>query len=235
MRKLSWSLFLLLLALASVPLTASAMKVGEAVQLLRSGVGEQVILDQLNAEGADFRLTTDDILALKAAGATDNLISEMIRRGSDQQAAAAQADTSTQVHTDLHVYYDPFDYYASYWPYGTGFYDPWIWSGWNFHYTGWWDHRWVRPGYHGLGGRPWNGHPWTGRPGDRGGRGQWNRPNGGRPTWDRGSAQPHDRSLGRSQPQAPASPSPNSARSGSRPAPSQPSRPASPGRSAWRR
>src|SRR5512144_753395 len=63
---------------------AAAMDVDDVIALLEDGVGEQVILDQVAAESAHFELTTQDILDLRDAGASDDLIRELILTGTDQ-------------------------------------------------------------------------------------------------------------------------------------------------------
>ncbi len=57
---------------------AETMKLDDVIKLLQSGVGEQVIQASITQRGAAFSLSTADILALKKAGASDNLLVFMI-------------------------------------------------------------------------------------------------------------------------------------------------------------
>jgi hypothetical protein len=236
MRKACWSFAVLILGLAVFPMIAWALNVDDVIELLKSGVGEQVILEQMNAEGESIRLTTEDILDLKSAGASDDLIREMIRRGAQQPAGSVAKDEDSP-DVSLHLYYDPFDYYGGYWPYATGYYDPHLWLGWNFRNAGWWNNRWghVRSyGHHGN-GRPWG----TPHPGDRRGHAAGPRTGNDRGSWSRGSAvtPPHGAPRPPSPPQQSTGPSRNGSGTRSTPPPAPPARQPqpSPGRSAWNR
>ena len=145
---------LLLLVLAAAP--ASAMDLDDVFALLNAGVGEDVILDQMESESASFLLETDDILALRRSGASDQLLRAMIESGdtrraereAEREAGGDWTEDYYAVDRDLRVEiaYDPFGYhwYASpsyfvyYYPFRTwdvgcyyaGWYH-WRWWGWN--------------------------------------------------------------------------------------------------------
>ena len=66
------------------------MSVDEVIALLKAGVGEKVVLAQVRATGARPALTVADILKLKTAGASDDLLAALVDpapAGSIPQAA----------------------------------------------------------------------------------------------------------------------------------------------------
>jgi hypothetical protein len=94
-------------------LMGPAMTVDDVIAMTKDGVGDDVILAQMNATHTYFRLTSNDIRDLKKSGVSDKVIHAMIK-------SADQAKTSTQ---SQQVAYSPSpDYYWGAYPY---FYDPW--------------------------------------------------------------------------------------------------------------
>jgi len=79
---LLWVLAVLLLASVSSGLGADPdrrpLSTDEIRRLLRAGVGEQVILRQVNDVGTSAPLTTADLLALRSAGAGDALLEALL-------------------------------------------------------------------------------------------------------------------------------------------------------------
>jgi hypothetical protein len=160
-------------ALAISPGSACAITVDDVIELLQNGVGEQVITDQMRADSSEFDLSTQDIIDLTKAGASDDLIREMIRRqdgGTAGDADQAQPDYVPPV--SLGFCYDPFGYYWRSWPGSFSYYYPFRWWDSGFYYAGWWSQSW------------WGAGPWTryyrGRYGvpahrDGGGRYAWSR------------------------------------------------------------
>lgn len=141
-----------------------AMTVDDVIRLLDGGVGESVILDQIQAASARFDLSTQDILDLKQAGASDSLIQDMIQTASENPVGSQGATTPSGTDwrspyylypgTQMSLYYDPFAYQWNAWPFYFSYYYPFEWGDLGFYYAGWWNHRWWRYG-------SWVDHYWT--------------------------------------------------------------------------
>jgi hypothetical protein len=168
------------------------MNVDDVIALLQNGVGEQVILDQVAAEGAHFELTTEDILDLRDAGASDELIRQLILTGSDQGSAGDWTRRYYAPTARVQLYYDPFGYNWYAWPFSFSYYYPFDWPDCGFYYAGWWNQRWWSGG-------PWHNYYWNHyhwdhyRPGrfawDHNGRHVWGRASeAGRMAFDRAGA-----------------------------------------------
>ena len=143
---------------------AWALTVEDVAQLLRSGVGERVVLEQIEAERARFRLDAEEILALKDAGASDDLLRAMIRTGAAADEAPARVTAGrgeplgaedyydepsgtldaayASPGLEVRLYYDPFGYHWYAWPSSFAYYYPFSWVDSGFYYAGWWDTRW---------------------------------------------------------------------------------------------
>ena len=138
--------------------SARAMTAPEIVRLLDAGIGEAVILDQVRVEGIDARLSSEEILSLKQAGASDDFLRALIRAGSESASTRGEVTASRGELEDewtesyrspiqrVEIYYDPFGYYWYSWPAAYAYYDPFRWLDCGFYYAGWWDHRWWRYG-----------------------------------------------------------------------------------------
>ncbi|MEZ4655154.1 MAG: hypothetical protein R3E12_16560 [Candidatus Eisenbacteria bacterium] len=119
----------LMLALFALASPAWAMSVSDVLDLLRAGVSESVILDQVDAEDARFQLDTEDILALKNMGASDDLVRALIATGDDGDERDDADWTDDYYANDyyrsqpssvtLSFAYDPFGYYWYCSPYIT--------------------------------------------------------------------------------------------------------------------
>src|SRR5437867_11753643 len=92
-RLLTWFLisFLAFSTLSSTPVSAqapsssaaatseqSAMTVADVLNMLQVKLGEDLIVTQIRKNGKPFSLLTDDIVRLKTAGASDNVIRVML-------------------------------------------------------------------------------------------------------------------------------------------------------------
>jgi hypothetical protein len=75
-------LFLCLTAVFTVAATAAAQDApltkDQVIQMWKAGLSEDVILARVNAEPAPMKLSADDLIALKQAGVTDNIIKAML-------------------------------------------------------------------------------------------------------------------------------------------------------------
>ena len=79
-------LAILIAVLAALPFTAHAEKAlgnDDVIKLSKLGLGEETIIAKIRqAAQVDFNLETDDLVKLKNAGVTGNVISAMLARGS---------------------------------------------------------------------------------------------------------------------------------------------------------
>ncbi|MEZ4648875.1 MAG: hypothetical protein R3E97_08825 [Candidatus Eisenbacteria bacterium] len=94
---------------------AWSMTTRDVFDLLEAGVGEDVILQQMAAESASFYLETDDILALRRAGATDHLLRTMIESGDTRRSEreAYEARRSREEDEGVRRYRESEDDYGS--------------------------------------------------------------------------------------------------------------------------
>lgn len=84
----------LVVTLAATP--SEAVTVDDVIGLTRADAGDDVILAKIQADGTVFRLTVDEILALKQSGVSDTVITYMINTGKNEaQPAEPVADTPT--------------------------------------------------------------------------------------------------------------------------------------------
>ena len=120
---------------------ALSMDLDDVSALLEAGVGEEIILQQMETEDAVFRLSTEDILDLKDAGASDRLIKEMLDR-SDTDRSGEDWTRDYYDYGGLRMAYDPFAYnwYAS--PFYFTYYYPFRYWDLGFYYAGWYSTSW---------------------------------------------------------------------------------------------
>lgn len=156
--KRNLGVFLLFAASIGATSAARAMDLEDVFALLHSGVGEAVILEQMEAEGAVFVLETEEILALKDAGASDRLLRAMIESGDvrrEERRAYEERQTYGREDADwtdgyydvdralrVDLVYDPFGYhwYAS--PTYFVYYYPFRTWDFGFYFAGWHHWRW---------------------------------------------------------------------------------------------
>jgi hypothetical protein len=182
----------LFLGLLGWTASAPALTVRDVLDLLDAGVGEEVILEQMVADGSVFHLTVDGILGLKDAGASDALISEMIATGKDREYHSGDGiydsysygygDYESYRPYNVSIYYDPFGYYWYPSPYYFSYYAPFSYFDFGFYWGGsiWWDWAYwgSRYSYYAYdAGYYWlpYGHDYSGR---RDGRRLWSRSEG---------------------------------------------------------
>ena len=111
---------------------------GEVQSMVQSHVSDTVIVNQIQNSTTRYVLTADQIIALKAAGASDGVLNALITSVNKQPV-----QTSTTVEQDSYVY--PYVYIDPW---------PWFWWGWGPYYHGGYYHGgFYRGGYnHGGGG-----------------------------------------------------------------------------------
>ena len=111
----------------------------EIQSLVQAHVDDTVIVSQIQNSSTRYQLTADQIIALKAAGASDNVLNALINT-----ASKPPVQTTTVVQ-EPYVYPYPYPYvYAN--PY------PWYWWGWGPYY-----HGYYYGGYY-HGGHYYHGH-----------------------------------------------------------------------------
>jgi hypothetical protein len=121
-----------LMLLAGVPLALAAQVSKEDIKKLCSaGISDEVILGYVKANGPVAKLSAEDVIELKQAGASEKLLSVILSapagapapdRGGEKQVVTRPA-TNTVVtdspyySTPTSYYYDSYPYYSSYYPY----------------------------------------------------------------------------------------------------------------------
>jgi len=130
---------------------APAVDLNDILRMLDAGVGEEVVLKVVDSDRTEFTLTSDDLIDLKEAGASDWLLKELLDRSEEPVQVI---DRSYRViepsYSSLTIgyIYDPFDYYFITWPYYYAYYSPFRFS-WNWwYYGGPVHHNWCDPWGH---------------------------------------------------------------------------------------
>ena len=95
-------------------LTPPPMTVNDVIALSQDSVSADVIISQMKATDSYFRLTTEDIGALRKAGVNDKVINAMIQTGNNP----SERRTRTRVYPS----YYPYWWYSSWYPY---YWYPW--------------------------------------------------------------------------------------------------------------
>ncbi len=96
-------------------LTPPPMTINDVIALSQDSVSDDVIISQMEATDAYFRLSTDDIVALRKAGVTDKVINAMIKTSQNPPKKKENRRT---------YYYYPYWGYSWY-PYGAYWWNPW--------------------------------------------------------------------------------------------------------------
>jgi hypothetical protein len=127
---------------------ALAVDLDDVVRMLEAGVGEEIVLKVIDADRTEFVLTSEDLIDLTEAGASDWLLKELLDRSAEPQRVVEPSyrviEPSYGMIT-LGYVYDPFDYYFVTWPYYYAYYSPFRFS-WNWwYYGGPVHHHWCDP------------------------------------------------------------------------------------------
>jgi hypothetical protein len=104
-------------------LTPPPMTINDIIALSQDSVSADVIISQMKATDSYFRLTTEDIVALRKAGVNDKVINAMIQTGKESKAKRARTRA--------------YPAYYPYWGWGYSWY-PYYWN------------QWYNPYYFGL-------------------------------------------------------------------------------------
>jgi uncharacterized membrane protein YgcG len=116
------------------------MTVDDVIALAQDSVGDDVIINQMNATHSYFRLTSNDIRDLKKNGVSEPVINAMIKSGEKARPKSERVSSNS-------AYYYPYpDYFWS--PYGSD----------------WWWYPWYPSTYLGFGyhGGYYGGHRFIG-------------------------------------------------------------------------
>ncbi len=114
---------------------ALAMDLDDVIRMLEANVGEDVILKAIDAEHASFVITSEDLIDLKDAGASDWLLDQLLDRADEPPRAVDRSYRVVEPSYSLITLgwvYDPFDYYFVHWPYYYAYVSPF-----RFSYS-WW-------------------------------------------------------------------------------------------------
>lgn len=131
--------------------SAFAAEVGDLVELLEAHVPEDVILEQLRSEGRIPELDSEDWLALKQAGASDDFLRQLSRletagaettvpEGEDSERSPSRRAGSYD------SYYHPFLFVWYAGPTRCAYYDPFSWWSCRGYWNGCWANTWCNYG-----------------------------------------------------------------------------------------
>lgn len=135
------------LALLSVT-PASAIDLDDVIGMLDANVSEEVILRVIDAEGERFYLTSDDVLDLIDAGASDWFLEEMLDRSERprrEHHGGYDLNDPYRTYVTIGLVYDPFDYYFVTWPYYYAYVSPFRFSWTWWYYGGPYHNHWWGP------------------------------------------------------------------------------------------
>lgn len=96
------------------------MTINDIISLSQDSVSADVIISQMKATDSYFRLSTEDIVALRKAGVNDKVINAMIQTGNEPREKRESVDT-----------YPAYYYYYPYWGYA---WYPYYWNSWYYPY-----------------------------------------------------------------------------------------------------
>lgn len=102
----------------------------DIIELSKSGVSDNVIINQIKATQSTFLLSNEEIIALKQSGVSDNVINFMVQTGIEIPRAIM---VEPPVRIRYYYHYDPW-------------YDYWWGDPWCDHW--YWRHRWHH--HHGV-------------------------------------------------------------------------------------
>ena len=111
----------------------------EVQSMVQAQVSDAVIVNQIQTSSTRYVLTTDQIIALKNAGASDAVLNALINSAGKAPVQTATTVVRTYPYVNPSVYIDPW---------------PWFWWGWGPYYYGGYGH-----GYYHGGGYYGGGHP----------------------------------------------------------------------------
>lgn len=116
---------------------AGAMTFDQMRDLLTAGVGSDLVLEQYLAEDDRLDLSSEQLLELKRAGATDTLLRTVITG-----EAPRQEPTARQSGSNVDLYVDPFGYHLYSWPSAFAYICPTPGCQFSLYYGGYCGWRW---------------------------------------------------------------------------------------------
>jgi hypothetical protein len=135
------------------PAHATTIGLDDVIRMLEAGVSEEVILKAIDADEARFVVTSEDLIDLTQAGASDDFIEELLDRSADLQDDATDLESTYRVlerpystYVSIGWVYDPFDYYFVSWPYYYAWVNPWHFGHAWWYYGGPYHHDWCGSG-----------------------------------------------------------------------------------------
>jgi uncharacterized membrane protein YgcG len=172
-RKSSGIVGALLVLFSTFALAAEPMRVQDVLDLLEAGVGERVIIAQIEASGSDFRLETSDIVRLQEMGVGERIIEAMIRSGGEvEECGDEEGEEAVLAVVPSHLGFSRYGstgavavrmvpwsvphvsvVYADWDPW---FWDPWWWD--TYFYVSYGSYPWYRTGWHAS--YWYDPHPW---------------------------------------------------------------------------
>jgi hypothetical protein len=84
------------LLVAGAPRTASAVSTRDLIELSKAGLGDEVLVALIEADGTVFNLDAPKILELRGAGVSERVITAMLRNASHAVAAPGVADAQSE-------------------------------------------------------------------------------------------------------------------------------------------
>lgn len=84
------------LLVVGTPTVARAVSTRDLIELSKAGLGDEVLVALIEADGTVFHLDAPKVLELRAAGVSERVITAMIRNGSHAATAAASVATDVQ-------------------------------------------------------------------------------------------------------------------------------------------
>ena len=90
--------FTLVLFLAPRPAAAGDLTLRDVIELQRSGLGDELLVAVIDADGGPFQLSMADILDLRAYGMSERVISALVRTGTRRAGSSEAPVVSVQQH-----------------------------------------------------------------------------------------------------------------------------------------
>ncbi|MBL8230848.1 MAG: hypothetical protein JNL98_20305 [Bryobacterales bacterium] len=97
-------------ALAAAALAQETLNNESIIKLVKSGLGEELILNVIRQQPGNYSMGADDLVSMKAAGVSERIITAMLARGRDGAAApkpdsaSGKAESRTSI-TEPGIYY----------------------------------------------------------------------------------------------------------------------------------
>jgi hypothetical protein len=104
MRRAFFAVFLTLLS--TVAFSQQPMTNDEVLKLVKAGMGDDLIVNMINARPGAYSLSADEMIVLKTGGVSDKVMSAMLLKTSGLSASPAPAASSAGPVHEIGVYYN---------------------------------------------------------------------------------------------------------------------------------